>query len=77
MQRCFYFLKADFPKFFKLLTDFGSVHAPVPVSDKSFGFCQVTDLNDIALEATRTILPPKKFLFLPEEEILKYRDGEF
>lgn len=60
--------------FFAALKEFGVVYAPVRVSEKSFSFKSVEKVEDIAFEALRTILPPKKFFFKPEEALVSYED---
>lgn len=63
--------------FFSHLQSLGKVYAPVPVSAKSFSFKQVTSPDEIAFDALRSILPPKKFFYPQEETIMSWRDGEF
>lgn len=77
MQRAFYFPKADFPEFFNLLTDFGPAHAPVRVSKSFFSFDPVTSHDQIAFEALRTILPPKKLFYPPHEPLVSFSDSRF
>lgn len=72
MDSTFVFDKASFPAFFRCLKEFGRVHAPVRVSDQSFAFKPVDFVSDIAFEALRTILPPKKYFYPPHETLLTY-----
>jgi sulfhydrogenase subunit beta (sulfur reductase) len=76
MERTFVFAKNDFGKFFNLLRTFGTVNAPVRVSDASFAFKPVSDYRHIAMEALRTILPPKKFFYPQQETMLRYTGTE-
>ena len=73
MEHCFAFSKARFPEFFQLLSGFGTVYAPVRVSEQSFSFQPVTAPKEIAFEALRTILPPKKLFFTPHETLIKFQ----
>ncbi len=72
MQRSAVLSKNRFPDFFDLLKEFGAVFAPRRVSQKSFSFKQVNHPSEIAFEALRTILPPKKFFFQQRETIISY-----
>jgi sulfhydrogenase subunit beta (sulfur reductase) len=72
MERTAVFKKNRFNEFFSLLKDFGPVFAPQRVSLKSFSFKEVNDPSEIAFEALRTILPPKKFFFQQRETIIAY-----
>ncbi len=74
MERCVVFPKARFADFFAVMRSFGTVYAPVPVSEQSYSFKEVTTHNEIAFEALRTILPPKKFFFREHERILAYSE---
>lgn len=64
--------KSDFEAFFQALLKFGKVYAPVRVSKQSFSFKEVTKREEIAYDAVRTILPPKKFFFTQHDSLLKY-----
>lgn len=72
MDHCFVLPKAAFGDFFKALRNFGIVYAPVKVSEQSFSFRTVESHDEIAFEALRTILPPKKFFYPPEETLVTY-----
>lgn len=75
MDKCFYFWKKDFGEFLARLKSMGLVYAPVRVSEQSYAFKAVSNEAQIAFEALRTILPPKKFFFTGNETILDC-DGE-
>ena len=77
MERTYTLAKSAFPEFFESLKVLGNVFAPVRVSDMSFAFRKVENADEIAFEALRTILPPKKFFYPQEEVIMKWTDGEF
>lgn len=76
MDKCYIFEKSEFSRFYHLLCAFGTVHAPVSVSDKSYAFKPIHDWKHIAFEALRTILPPKKFFYPPTEILLEYEGTE-
>ncbi|HEY9785243.1 MAG TPA: 4Fe-4S dicluster domain-containing protein [Candidatus Obscuribacterales bacterium] len=76
MERTFVFPKAAFCDFFDLLKGLGQVIAPVRVSAMSFSFKPVESADEIAFEALRTILPPKKLFFQPRETLIKYNETE-
>ena len=67
--------KADFEMFFKILQRLGSVFAPVRVSAQSFAFKKVESPDEIAFEALRTILPPKKFFYPQNETLITYDES--
>lgn len=72
MERSAVLKKSRFQEFFDLMQEFGKVFAPRRVSEKSFSFKQVEKPSEIAFEALRTILPPKKFFFQQRETIISY-----
>jgi len=66
--------KSALESFVTLLAQFGEVHAPVARSG-GFAFERLTRWDDVRLDYTRTLLPPKKYL-LPPRETLFHFDGE-
>ncbi len=72
MEQCFTFEKEQFPLFFEAMSEHGTVLAPVRVSEQSFAFRPVSSAGEIAFEALRTILPPKKLFYPQRETILGY-----
>ena len=52
-----------------------TVVAPV-AKDRQFVFAKVTDPSQIRWEYTSTILPPKKFLFPPKEDLVRFQLAE-
>lgn len=72
----FVLAKSSFPDFFKAMQKLGKVFAPVTVSAKSFAFREVTAPEQIAYQALRTILPPKKFFYPQEEVVVRYENDE-
>ncbi|MBX9687987.1 MAG: 4Fe-4S dicluster domain-containing protein [Candidatus Obscuribacterales bacterium] len=69
--------KNAFKLFFQSLKGLGTVYAPVKVSEKSYSFKEVHSPEEIAFEALRTILPPKKFFYPQEETLIRYKNGDF
>jgi sulfhydrogenase subunit beta (sulfur reductase) len=65
--------KLDF--FAAVLQRFGEVHAPVKENGE-FVFRRLTRWSEARLDYQRTILPPKKYFFPPEETLLEYRPGQ-
>lgn len=76
MDKFFVLDKKSFASAFTALKNFGEVFAPVRVSEKSFSFQPVDSPGQIAFEALRTILPPKKFLYPQREVVLECVDDE-
>ncbi|MBX9878813.1 MAG: 4Fe-4S dicluster domain-containing protein [Candidatus Obscuribacterales bacterium] len=76
MERFYCFSKDKFLDFFKALESFGTVQAPVRVTDQSFAFRAVKEPKEIAFEALRTILPPKKFFYPGRETLVSWQGNE-
>lgn len=76
MDQNFVFSKNDFEKFVSSLRELGKVYAPVRVSEQSFSFKEVKSADEIAIDAIRTILPPKKFFYPQQETLVRYEAGE-
>ena len=72
MDKTFVLAKADFGRFLQCLQSFGTVFAPVRVSDQSYAYKAVDRESAISFEAVRTILPPKKFLYPQRETLFSY-----
>ncbi|HIA51534.1 MAG TPA: hydrogenase [Candidatus Melainabacteria bacterium] len=68
--------KTDFSIFFQTLKSLGKFFAPVRVSEQSFSFKEIETEAQIAWEALRTILPPKKFFYPPSETLVEYSGNE-
>lgn len=51
------------------------MYAPVPVSSQSYAYKPVESKGQIAFEALRTILPPKKFLYPQRETLFVYDES--
>lgn len=76
MQNYFSFQKSSIGKFFDLLSKVGQIWAPVRVSEQSFSFKQIQSYEEVAFDALRTILPPKKLFFSPEERLFRFTENE-
>jgi sulfhydrogenase subunit beta (sulfur reductase) len=63
--------KGELERFITLLGAFGEVHAPV-ARDGGFAFQKLTDWREARLDYTRTILPPKKYVLPPKEELFHF-----
>lgn len=77
MDRTYVLSKTAFSNFFQELLRLGPVFAPVKVSEQSFSFRKVESPDEIAYEALRTILPPKKFFYQQEETVMQWQAGQF
>jgi sulfhydrogenase subunit beta (sulfur reductase) len=64
--------KENLEEFIDRLGAFGEIHAPGKRGDGSFAFAPVKDFSDIALDCTRTILPPKKYFFKPIDTMFSF-----
>lgn len=73
MNKTFILDKLRFPEFFALLQTWGKVWAPVRVSEQSFALREVDNSGQIAFDALRTILPPKKLFFKQRQALLAYK----
>lgn len=76
MSRTFLLPKSQFCEFFSYLKGLGKFFAPVRVSEQSFSFKEIESEGEIAWDALRTILPPKKFFYPQRETVLKYDGNE-
>ena len=64
--------KNNMPNFFVALTKYGSIYAPVKVSEKTHSFQSVSSLDEVDLDYNRTMIPPKKLFISPEETIFTF-----
>lgn len=76
MERFYSFTKSSFAQFLQALEAFGPVQGPVRVSEQSFAFKRVSQPDEIAFEAIRTILPPKKFFYPGRETLVSWQGSE-
>lgn len=72
MNQRFVLNKNSFDHLFEALRSLGDVYAPVKVSEQSYAFRPVRTGEEICFEALRTILPPKKFFYPPDETLVTY-----
>ncbi|MGB9630422.1 MAG: 4Fe-4S dicluster domain-containing protein [Candidatus Methanodesulfokora sp.] len=68
--------KENFEAFFKSLEKWGAVYGPVK-RGRIYSFEKIKDPNEMSLNYTRTMIPPKKFFVKPRERILRLKDGEW
>ena len=59
-------------EFLERLKDWGTLYAPIKISEKFYDFREVDDVKKIEFKYNRTIMPPKKFFFLPREKIFEF-----
>jgi len=64
--------KENFAEFIGHLCSFGEIHAPTKRGQKSLVFAPISDLFEIQLDYTRTILPLKKYFFRPIDLMLNF-----
>ena len=61
--------KENFTEFIEHLRAFGEIHAPTKKGEKSVVFAPVSDLSEIELNYTRTILPLKKYFLTHRQPV--------
>jgi len=59
-------------EFLERLKDWGRLYAPVKISEKFYDFREVEDVRNVEFHYNRTIMPPKKFFFLPREKMFEF-----
>jgi sulfhydrogenase subunit beta (sulfur reductase) len=64
--------KRNFNEFVESLKRFGELHAPVRKGENTYVFAPIEDPSQIALEAIRTILPPKKYFYQPKTPMFNF-----
>jgi sulfhydrogenase subunit beta (sulfur reductase) len=64
--------RENLDRFLKNLEAFGEVYAPQPRGADEFAFEPLTDPSRVAVDYVRTILPPKKLLLPPENELFRF-----
>jgi sulfhydrogenase subunit beta (sulfur reductase) len=65
-----------FEAFYRSIEKWGTVYGPVKRGG-IYSFEKINDPEDMSLNYTRTMIPPKKFLIKPRERVLKLKDGEW
>lgn len=63
-------VKEDLPKLFGALRRFGEIHGPVRMG-RFYAFREVSSVDEMSLDYTRTMIPPKKYFTRPRERILR------
>lgn len=69
-MRVLRFEKYDLEEWLEELATSADLHVPTPAGKEAHRFEPYRDFEQVDLSYTRTILPPKKFLFPPEETLL-------
>ncbi|AAL81453.1 hydrogenase [Pyrococcus furiosus DSM 3638] len=64
-----------FPEFFNRLKEVGRVYGPVR-HNSTYRFEEVNSIDELSLDYTRTILPPKKFFIRPRDAMFKIQKNE-
>ncbi len=62
--------------YLEILKQWGELWGPVRKGEK-YVYAKLDDVRKIALEALRTIIPPKKFFIPPRHPIFKIKDHEY
>jgi len=69
--------KSEFKNFIEILKeDYPTIIGPAVAENDRDVFKEIKDVNELTLERTRPLKPPKEFLFPQREELLKYSFGE-
>lgn len=63
------------PPFLEALAGYGELHGPVLTEDAVPSLRRITNVAELSLDISRTLLPPKKYLLPPRETILTYTEG--
>lgn len=64
--------KRNLFEFIDSLKNFGELHAPVRKGDRCYAYAPISDPKEIALDAVRTILPPKKYFYKPVQPMFNF-----
>ncbi|MDR3579827.1 MAG: 4Fe-4S dicluster domain-containing protein [Oryzomonas sp.] len=71
-------LKRDSISFFlEILATFGKLHGPILTDDGVLAFRPLGSGNDLLLEYSRTLVPPKKYLLPPRDAVLFFAPDEW
>ncbi len=65
--------RKDFASFFESLRKYGKIYGPVKISE-SYGFKEVSNVDELSLDYPRTMIPPKKFFIKPQERIFEFNE---
>ncbi len=69
------YVKLPFEKrkeFLSALKNYGSLYAPVSISENNFDFKPVENVDEIRFDYNRTVLPPKKYFLYPNETMFTF-----
>jgi len=69
------YVKLPFDKkreFLNALKSYGNLYAPMSISEKAFDFKEIDSVSEIRFDYTRTVLPPRKYFFPPNETMFNF-----
>jgi len=69
------YVKLPFDKrkeFLSALKSYGNLYAPVSISEHSYDFEQIDSVSEIRFDYNRTVLPPRKYFFPPNETMFTF-----
>ncbi len=64
--------KQNIPAFLEYLKEYGNLYAPVRISEKFFDFREIDDVSLVAFSYNRTVQPPRKYFYPPEEVLFTF-----
>jgi sulfhydrogenase subunit beta (sulfur reductase) len=64
--------KGRMSEFLESLKPYGSLIAPIRVSEKSIDFREISDVNQVIFDYQRSLMPPKRFFYLTKETLFSY-----
>ena len=59
-------------KFMEALKDWGTLYAPIKISEKFYDFRKIEDVQKVEFNYHRTIQPPKRFFYPPKETLFHF-----
>lgn len=58
--------------FLNCLKEYGNLHAPKKISEKSYDFLPIDNVEEVEFHYHRTIQPPRRFFYPPKETLFTY-----
>jgi sulfhydrogenase subunit beta (sulfur reductase) len=68
--------REDLYVYLESLKSYGELWGPVGRGEK-YAYAKLDNVRDVALQALRTIIPPKKFFVPPRFNMFRYSDGGY
>ena len=62
-------LKVNINSLFEILKEHGNVYGPMQMEGSSFEYKNIKTIDEVNLDHTRTMIPPKKFFLQPKETL--------